>query len=65
MNNREKTDELIRQLWLALSDLSNNPEMTEADLELWGKVSSHPSIKKRLDAAFRSHRSHRSISPSS
>ena len=56
MNNRNKIDALIIQLWLELRDLSDTPlNMTAEDLELWGVVTNHPAIQTRLDQALNAH----------
>ena len=57
MNNKEKRDDLIKQLWLTLHNISedhlfNNIPMSPEDLELWGVISQHSSFKKKLQAAF-------------
>ena len=50
---RQNLDEAVRKLWLALHELSTKEkEMTEADLDLWGAVSSHPAIQDRLKEDF-------------
>jgi hypothetical protein len=50
-SNREITDAMIRQLWLAIHRLCVNSELTDADVELWGHLVKHPAIQDRLQSA--------------
>jgi hypothetical protein len=47
-------DEAIRRLWCAFRDLSDElPEddWSEADLDLWGRVTTHTAVQSRLESA--------------
>ena len=47
-------DVAILRLWAAFRDLSDElpaDEWTDADLELWGKVTEHDAVQARLHSA--------------
>ena len=50
---REGVDRLIRLLWGAYAKLCDDEIpgeslMTDEDVELWGKVTRHPAVQRRL-----------------
>jgi len=50
----QRRDDLIRNLWLVLRDLSDHHigtpprEMSDEDLKLWGAVTEHSAVQSRL-----------------
>lgn len=53
---RERADQAVRMLWLAMAELmdTHGPGvMTKEDADVWGAAVRHPAIQRRLDEAMK------------